>query len=121
MSVGFTQMVCHLVNSFIHFSNLINLIDSVLDVFQPIYFFAFRDISVEIAGLSTICGGGGLLSKFPNLAFCTVMWVSKYIGLLVVELSGDTQSPANRDQYYPDSLLFISAGFLPRVSSQRLN
>ena len=23
--------------------------------------------------------------------------------------------------YYPDSLLFISAGFLPRVSSQRLN
>ena len=23
--------------------------------------------------------------------------------------------------YYPDSLLFVSAGFLPRVSSQRLN
>ena len=29
--------------------------------------------------------------------------------------------PANRDHYYPDSLLFVSAGFLPRVSSQRLN
>ena len=30
-------------------------------------------------------------------------------------------TPANRDHYYPDSLLFISADFLPRVSSQRLN
>ena len=26
-------------------------------------------------------------------------------------------TPANRDHYYPDSLLFVSAGFLPRVSS----
>ena len=30
-------------------------------------------------------------------------------------------TPANRNHYYPDSLLFVSAGFLPRVSSQRLN
>ena len=30
-------------------------------------------------------------------------------------------TPANRDNYYPDSLLFVSAGFLLRVSSQRLN
>ena len=30
-------------------------------------------------------------------------------------------TPANRDHYYPDSLLFVSAGFLPRVSSQWLN
>ena len=30
-------------------------------------------------------------------------------------------TPANRDHYYPDSLLFVSVGFLPRVSSQRLN
>ena len=29
--------------------------------------------------------------------------------------------PANRDHLYSDSLLFMSAGFLPRVSSQRLN
>ena len=29
-------------------------------------------------------------------------------------------TPANRDHYYPDSLLFVSAGFLPRVSSQPL-
>ena len=29
-------------------------------------------------------------------------------------------TPANRDHYYPDSLLFVSAGFLPRVSSHRL-
>ena len=28
-------------------------------------------------------------------------------------------TPANRDHYYPYSLLFVSAGFLPRVSSQR--
>ena len=46
---------------------------------------------------------------------------SKDLVLLVVELSGDTQSPANEFTYYPGSLLFISAGFLPRVSSQRLN
>ena len=35
------------------------------------------------------------------------------------------QATQNRLQieinYYPDSLLFVSAGFLPRVSSQRLN
>ena len=30
-------------------------------------------------------------------------------------------TPANRDYYYPDSLPFVSAGFLPRVRSQRLN
>ena len=30
-------------------------------------------------------------------------------------------TPANRDHYYPDSLLFVSAGFVPRVSSQQLN
>ena len=30
-------------------------------------------------------------------------------------------TPANRDYYYPDSLLFVSADFLPRVSSQLLN
>ena len=30
-------------------------------------------------------------------------------------------TPANRDHLYPDSLLFGSARFLPRVSSQRLN
>ena len=30
-------------------------------------------------------------------------------------------TPANRDHYYPDSLLSVSAGFMPRVSSQRLN
>ena len=28
---------------------------------------------------------------------------------------------ANRDHLYPDSLLFVSTGFLPRVSSMRLN
>ena len=30
-------------------------------------------------------------------------------------------TPENRNHYYPDSLLFVSAGFLPRVSLQRLN
>ena len=30
-------------------------------------------------------------------------------------------TPANRDHLYPDSLLFVSAGFLPLVSSQRLH
>ena len=30
-------------------------------------------------------------------------------------------TPANRDHLYPDSLLFVLAGFLPRISSQRLN
>ena len=30
-------------------------------------------------------------------------------------------TPANRDKYYPDSLLFVSAGFLSWVSLQRLN
>ena len=30
-------------------------------------------------------------------------------------------TPANRDHLYHDSLLFVSAGFLPRVSLQRLN
>ena len=30
-------------------------------------------------------------------------------------------TPANRNHYYPDSLLFVSADFLPRVSSRRLN
>ena len=29
--------------------------------------------------------------------------------------------PANPDHLHPDSLLFVSTGFLPRVSSQRLN
>ena len=30
-------------------------------------------------------------------------------------------TPANRDHLYPDSLLYVSVGFLPRVNSQRLN
>ena len=30
-------------------------------------------------------------------------------------------TPANRDHLSPDSLMFVSASFLPRVSSQRLN
>ena len=30
-------------------------------------------------------------------------------------------TPANRDHLYPDSLLFVSADFLPLVSSQRQN
>ena len=60
------------------------------------------------------------------------------LGIHVVEPSGDKRrlqigfqrcrhtrggtvkrktTPANRDHLYPDSLLFVSAGFLPRVSS----
>ena len=31
---------------------------------------------------------------------------------------GQQTTPANRDHYYPDSLLFVSAGFLPRVKDQ---
>ena len=68
--------------------------------------------------------------------FGAIINISNDLGLPVVEPSGDRfqrsrptrggtvrqqTTPANRDHYYPDSLLFVSAGFLPRVSSQRLN
>ena len=53
-----------------------------------------------------------------NTAFCMTPKISAYSWW-------NCQATHNRLQieinYYPDSLLFVSAGFLPRVSSQRLN
>ena len=46
---------------------------------------------------------------------------SKDLGLHVVELSGDKRRLQIEITIYSDSLLFISAGFLPRVISHRLN
>ena len=46
---------------------------------------------------------------------------SNDLSLHVVELSGNNRCQQIEINTYPDSPLFISTGFLPRVSSKRLN
>ena len=50
---------------------------------------------------------------------CTVIRTD--LSLHEVELSGNNRCQQIEINSYPESLLFISTGFLPRVSSKRLN
>ena len=49
------------------------------------------------------------------------VWKNNDLSLHEVELSGNYRCQQIEINFYPDSPLFISTGFLPRVSSMRLN
>ena len=65
----------------------------------------------------TVCATG---PKIPQLE-SMINNGSNDLSLHVVELSGNNRCQLIEINTYPDSPLFISTGFLPRVSSKRLN
>ena len=60
-------------------------------------------------------GRGGVFRRL-----CVGMKIND-LSLHEVELSGNNRCQQIEINTYPDSPLFISTGFLPRVSSKRLN
>ena len=47
--------------------------------------------------------------------------INRYLSLHEVEMSGNNRCQQIEMNSYPDSPLFLSTGFLPRVSSKRMN
>ena len=57
----------------------------------------------------------------PDSAIDPLVTSPNDLSLHEVELSGNNRCQQIEINTYPDSPLFISTGFLPRVSSKRLN
>ena len=80
-----------------------------------------------MAGSCDVCVSceSGFFVYMADPGICIVLLSDLYLSRHHPPLYGGTvrqqTTPANRDHLYPDSLLFVSAGFLPRISSQRLN
>ena len=97
-----------------------------------------RDMGLYDVPLSMSLLGFGMWTMLANLHTCVIMLVLRavFFNMLVrntssrgsndlslheVELSGNNRCQQIEINSYPDSPLFISKGFLPRVSSKRLN